>query len=270
MNVTSRDGTTIAFDVQGKGPALILVDGALTTRRGESRPELMALLAPHFTVYSYDRRGRGDSCDTWPYAVEREVDDVEALIDHAGGHAYLHGRSSGACLALHAARKLGRAKVSKVVGYEAPWNDDPSVQGAWRDYRNALAEALADGRRGDAVALFMQLVGTPPDQVAAMRKTPFWPGFEAVAQTLAYDGEVMGPSIAVPRQILAGVRVPVLSLCGGASPKYMCATARTIAESVASGEQRAIKGQTHAVEPAAIAPVLIEALKPGAQQSRAA
>ncbi len=270
MNVTSRDGTTIAFDVQGNGPALILVDGALTTRRSESRPELMALLAPHFAVYSYDRRGRGESGDTQPYAVEREIDDIEVLIDHAGGHAYLHGQSSGACLALHAARKLGRAKITKVVGYEAPWNDDPKVQGRWRDYRNALSEALADGRRGDAVALFIQLVGAPPDQVAAMRQAPFWPGFEAVAQTLAYDGEVIGPSIAVPRQTLAGVQVPVLAVCGGASPTFMCTTARTIAESVASGEQRTIKGQTHAVQPVALAPLLIEALKPGAEQSRAA
>jgi len=258
-SVTSLDGTTIAYESAGDGPPLILVDGALMTRRSASRPELVELLAPHFTVYSYDRRGRGESGDTKPYATEREVDDVDALIERAGERAYLHGVSSGGCLVLEAAAMLGPDRVGGVSVYEAPWNDDPAVQGAWSEYLDELAEALASGCRGDAVALFMDYVGTPPDQVAAMREAPFWPGLEAVAPTLAYDhARVIGPNLAVPREMLTDVDVPVLAVCGSGSYPYMCATARTIGHSVRHGTWRTLAGQTHAVEPAAIAPLLIE------------
>ncbi len=259
MNVTSQDGTTIAFDVQGDGPALVLVDGALTTRRSESRPELVALLAPHFTVYSYDRRGRGESGDTQPYAIAREIDDIDALIEHAGGRAYLSGHSSGACLALAAARTLGGDKVARVGAYEPPWNDDPAVQQAWSAYLSGLAEALENGRHGDAVALFMEYVGTPAEQIAGMRRSPNWSSFEAIAPTLAYDhAAIIGPSMAVPRQKLADVTVPVLAMCGSASLPFMCATARTTSEAVRQGQWRTLEGQTHAVQPSALAPVLID------------
>ena len=271
LNVTSQDGTNIAFDVQGDGPPLILVDGAMTTRGGESRPQLMALLAPHFTVYSYDRRGRGESGDTRPYAVGREIDDVDALIEHAGGRAYLFGHSSGGCLALDAAGTLGRDTVTRVAVYEAPWNDDPAVQEPWHEYLDGLSEALAGGRRGDAVALFMRYVGTPAEQVAGMRRAPFWAGLEAIAPTLAYDHtEIMGPSAAVPRQKLAQVTVPVLSICGGASPAFMCATARTISEAVGDGEGLTLEGQTHAVQPAVLAPALVEFFGARAERTRVA
>ena len=254
--VTSKDGTSIAYEATGDGPALILVDGALSTSRGESKPELVALLAPRFTVYNYDRRGRGESGDTLPFAVEREIEDIDALIEHAGGEALLFGHSSGGCLALEAASALGD-KVAKVAVYEAPWNDDPAAQKAWGDYLRALSEALASGRRGDAVALFMQYVGTPPEQVAAMREAPFWPSFEAIAPTLAYDhSEIMGSTAAVPMKQLAKVEVPVLAICGDASPTFMCTTAQTISRAVEHGEFRAMEGQTHAVPPDVIAPVL--------------
>ena len=258
MNVTSKDGTTIACDVQGEGPALILVDGATMTRRGESKPELVALLAPRFTVYSYDRRGRGDSDDTLPYSVDREIDDIDALIARAGGKACLYGMSSGACLALEAARTLGPDRIVKVVSYEAPWNDEPAAQDAWRAYRRDLAEALASGRRGDAIALFMAYVGAPAQQVAAMRETPFWAGLEKVAPTLAYDAEAVGATQAVPTGRLAGVTAPVLAVCGSSSPRFMCETARTISQAVRDGQSRTLDGQTHAVQPDAIAPVLID------------
>ena len=159
--------------------------------------ELTALLAPHFTVYSYDRRGRGESGDTQPYAVDREIDDIDALITHAGGRAYLSGHSSGACLALDAARALGGEKVARVGAYEPPWNDDPAVEQAWSAYLRGLAEALESGRRGDAVALFMEYLGTPAEQIAGMRRSPFWSSFEAIAPTLAYDhAQIIGPSMA--------------------------------------------------------------------------
>src|SRR6266508_1390467 len=156
--VTAKDGTSIAYDTQGEGPAVILVGGALNTRLSGS--QLAQPLSEHFTVYTYDRRGRGDSGDTKPYAVEREVEDIEAIIDQAGGVACLYGHSSGAALALEAALKLG-GKVKKLAMYEAPYNDEDEAKRAWKKYTTQLTTLLAANRPGDAVALFMKLVGTP-------------------------------------------------------------------------------------------------------------
>jgi pimeloyl-ACP methyl ester carboxylesterase len=155
--VTSRDGTTIAFDHLGKGPALILVGGAFEQRAMDSETAQLAalpLLAQHLTVFQYDRRGRGDSTDTQPYAVEREVEDIEALLNEAGGSAFVYGTSSGAALAFEAALALG-GKVKKLAMYEAPYNDDDDARQRWRHFRRQLSETLAEGRRGDAVGLFM-------------------------------------------------------------------------------------------------------------------
>jgi pimeloyl-ACP methyl ester carboxylesterase len=260
-SVTSRDGTTIAYDHRGSGPAFIVVDGAMTTRMSSGKAELVNLLAPHFTVYTYDRRGRGDSGDTLPYTVEREIEDIEALVNVAGTSAALYGHSSGGCLALEAARSLG-SRVAKVVVYEAPYNDDTAAQHAWAEYIRQLGEALAAGRRGDAVALFMRYVGNSREQIAGMRQAPFWAGMQAIGPTLAYDHiGIIGRTAEVPKDKLARVSVPVLALCGGASYPFMCVTARTIAEAVPSGEHRTLPGQTHQVQPAAIAPALIEFLE---------
>ena len=174
--VRSADGTPIAYDQAGHGPALIVVDGALSTRSGGTKPQLAGLLAARFTVLTYDRRGRGDSGDTQPYAVEREIEDIEALLDRVGRSGYLYGHSSGGCLALDAALRLG-PKVGKLAIYEAPYNDDPGHQPVWTEYLQQLAAALADNRRGDAVALFMRLVGMPAEQVDAMRRTPSGPAW---------------------------------------------------------------------------------------------
>src|SRR5829696_7991695 len=144
--VTSKDGTTIAFDQSGKGPVVILVDGALQYRAfDQGMTQLADLLSPHFTVFHYDRRGRGDSTDTQPYAVDREIEDIEALIDEAGGSAFLYGISSGGALALEAAIKLGD-KVKKLAIYEVPYNSEETARQAWKDYRNRLEELLAEGR----------------------------------------------------------------------------------------------------------------------------
>jgi pimeloyl-ACP methyl ester carboxylesterase len=256
--VNSNDGTRIAYDKQGEGPALILIDGALTSRLSGSKPELANLLASHFTVYSYDRRGRGDSGDTQPYAVEREIEDIEKLIDEAGGTAYLYGHSSGASLALEAAVTLGN-KVKKLAMYEAPYNDDPEAQRAWGEYIKELTEALAANRPGDAVALFMKYVGTPADQIDAMRQMPFWPGIEAVAPTLAYDHTaILGKDAAVPTERAARVLVPALVMNGGASYSFMYDTARALSQAMPNAELRTLEGQTHDVNPAALAPVLEE------------
>jgi pimeloyl-ACP methyl ester carboxylesterase len=256
--VISQDGTKIAYDKQGEGPALILVDGALCTRSTGSKPKLVSLLAPHFTVYSYDRRGRGDSGDSSPYAVEQEIEDIGALIDEAGGTAYLYGHSSGGSLALEAAVKIG-GKVSKLAVYEAPYNDDPQAQRAWGEYIEQLTEALAANRRGDAVALFMKYVGVPAEQVDGMRGTPFWPNLEAIAPTLAYDHTaILGQDASVPTQRAARVLVPALVMNGGASYPFMYDTARALSRAMPHAELRTLEGQTHEVNPETLAPVLVE------------
>jgi pimeloyl-ACP methyl ester carboxylesterase len=256
--VTSQDGTTIAYDKQGEGPAVIVVDGALSVHSSGGKSELAKLLAPHLTVYGYDRRGRGGSGDTLPYAVDREIEDIEALVDHAGGSAFLYGHSSGASLAMLASVKLG-VKVGKLAMYEAPYNDDQEAQRTWAQYLSGLAEALGDGRRGDAVALFMQLVGTPAEQVDGMRAAPFWPGMEAVAPTLAYDhAAIQGPANSVPTDVAARVPVPALVIAGDAGIPFMPATARTLSQAMPHGQLRILEGQTHEVSAAVLAPVLAE------------
>jgi pimeloyl-ACP methyl ester carboxylesterase len=253
--VRSADGTAIAYDQAGHGPALIIIDGATSTRSGGTKPQLVNLLAARFTVLTYDRRGRGDSGDTQPYAVGREIEDIAALLDQAGPAAYLYGHSSGGCLALDAALRLG-PKVGKLAIYEPPYNDDPAFRPVWAEYLAQLAAALADNRRGDAAALFMRLVGMPAEQVDAMRQAPFWPGMEAVAPTLAYDhAGVMGPDPSVPVERAARVDVPALVMYGTASPLFMAATA-TLSKALPRAELRALHGQDHNVDPAVLAPVL--------------
>lgn len=254
--VRSADGTTIAYDQAGHGPVLIIVDGATSARSGGTKPRLVDLLAARFTVLTYDRRGRGDSGDTLPYAVGREIEDIEALIDRAGPSAYLYGHSSGGCLAMDAAIRLG-PKVSKLAIYEAPYNDDPAFRQVWAEYLGQLAAALADNRRGDAAALFMRLVGMPAEQVDVMRQAPFWPSMEAVAPTLAYDhAGVMGPDPSVPVARAAQVDIPVLVVYGTASPPFMAESATTLSKAFPHAELRALDGQDHNVDPALLAPVL--------------
>jgi pimeloyl-ACP methyl ester carboxylesterase len=256
--LSSRDGTTIAYDEQGEGPPLILVDGALTVHSSGSGAELARLLTPHFTVYGFDRRGRGGSGDTLPYAVDREIDDIEALTDRAGGAAFLYGHSSGGPLAMRAAIRLG-SKISKIAMYEPPYNNDPGAQESWSQYLTQLREALAEGRRGDAVALFMRLVGTPAEQVVAMRRAPVWPGMEAVAPTLAYDhAAILGEPWSVPTELAARVSVPALVMAGDSSLPFMPDAARVLSQAIPQGQLRMLAGQTHAVNPDALAPVLAE------------
>jgi pimeloyl-ACP methyl ester carboxylesterase len=256
--VTSKDGTRIAYDKQGEGPAVILVAGATCARLSWSGPHLSNLLAPHFTVYNYDRRGRGDSGDTKPYAVAREVEDIEALIDEAGGSAYLYGHSSGAALVLEAAIQLG-PKIKKLALYEAPYNDDAQAKLAWRNYIKQLTEALAADRRGDAVAAFMQYVGMPADQITAMRQSPAWPQLESIAPTLAYDhAGIMGEDDSIPTERIAVITAPALIINGGASFPFMYDTAQALSKAIPHARLRTLEGQTHDVDVDALAPVLVE------------
>jgi pimeloyl-ACP methyl ester carboxylesterase len=257
QKVISKDGTPIAYDKQGTGPAVILVDGALSYLSGGSNSELVKLLAPHYTVYRYDRRGRGESGDTQPYAVEREVEDIAELI-HAGGQpVLLYGHSSGASLALEAASVLG-SQVKKLALYEAPYDADKAGRQAWKEYLQQLRQDLAAGRRGDAVALFMKFVGTPEDQIAGMRHAPFWAGLEAIAPTLAYDHQaIMGEDRAVPSERAALVSVPVLVMNGSASFPFMEDTAQELTHVMPHAQHRVLEGQTHNVAPDVLAQELI-------------
>jgi pimeloyl-ACP methyl ester carboxylesterase len=258
--VTSKDGTQIAYETKGSGPALILVDGALCYRSFGPMTPLSELLAPHFTVYTYDRRGRGESTNSKPYAVEREVEDIEALIQVAGGKAFVYGISSGACLALEAAARLGN-KIVKLALYEPPYNSEANARQDWEKYQEKLNELLTAGRRGDAVALFMQFVGAPADQVAGMRQAPMWPMFEAVAPTLTYDAAAMGKDRSAPVKQAARITVPALVMDGGANltmMPFMHTTAAALAKAIPHAQQRTLEGQTHDVNLEVLAPVLVE------------
>lgn len=260
-NVQSADGTLIAFDQFGKGPALILVGGALEQRAMDSDTAQLAahpLLAQHFTVFHYDRRGRGESTDTQPYAVEREIEDIEALINEAGGSAFVSGISSGAALALEAVIKLG-GKVKKLALYEPPYNSDEVARQAWKKFRKQLAEALAADRRGDAVGLFLMLLGMPAEQLDGMRQNPMWSMWEAVAPTLAYDAAALGEDASVPTKRAAGIAAPTLITDGGASDySFMHITAMALANALPHAKHCTLEGQGHVVEAEALAPVLVE------------
>lgn len=257
--VHSHDGTPIAFDRLGAGPALILVGGAFQYRAIDPRTARLAeLLAPRFSVYHYDRRGRGDSGDTAPYAVAREVEDLDALIAAAGGSALVFGMSSGAALALEAAKR-GLA-ITKLALYEPPFIVDDSRPPLPREYAARLAELIASGSRGDAVAYFMTATaGVPAEFIAPMRSDPIWPAFEAVAHTLPYDAAVLGDTMSGDPSTLgrwASVAVPTLVIDGGASPAYVGNAARTLAELLPHGERRTLADQTHEYAPEILAPVV--------------
>jgi pimeloyl-ACP methyl ester carboxylesterase len=257
--VTSKDGTSIGYDAVGEGPALIVVDGA-TGYRGAfgGGSELARLLAPHFTIYTYDRRGRGESSDTQPFAVAREVEDIEALIDAAGGAAYLYGMSSGGALALEAALALPD-KVQKLAIYEVPYDDSDAGIQAWHSYRTTLEELTAADDRSGAVKLFMQFVGVPDDMITGMRQSPMWPALEAVAPTLRYDAAALGADRTVPTERAATLIIPTLIMDGGASEAilpFMRATAEALTKAIPHAEHQILPGQTHDVDPKVVAPVL--------------
>ena len=249
---TSRDGTRLAYEVTGRGPTVILVSGAMST--GGTVAPLAARLADRCTAVVYDRRGRGASGDTAPYAVAREVEDLAALVEAVGGEAALFGVSSGGALALEAA--ASGLPVRQVAVYETPFADF-LPGGAEREavYKEQLNEALAAGRRGDAVELFLRLTGLGEEMIRGARQSPMWAGMEAVAPSLAYDDAVMGDGL-LPRARLAAITVPVLSVVGGASPEWMREASRVLADTVPEGTYRVLEGQTHMVEPSVLGPVL--------------
>jgi pimeloyl-ACP methyl ester carboxylesterase len=253
--VTSADGTTIAYESAGTGPCLVLVDGAMCHRAAGPMRPLAAALRDRFTVYTYDRRGRGESSDTPPYAVAREVEDLQAVVARAGGQAYVYGISSGAALAVTAA--AAGSGITGLALYEPPFMAE--VEGGTRakEYTERLHELLDAGRNGDAVALFMAYAGVPAEAVAGMRGQPSWAAFEAIAPTLAYDNAVLAGG-AVPRDLASAITVPTLVATGSNSPQPLQQAARATADALAPARFRVLDGQTHDVAPDALAPVLVE------------
>ncbi|MEO3812343.1 alpha/beta fold hydrolase [Sphaerisporangium sp. B11E5] len=257
--VISADGTAIAFERLGDGPPVVVVGGALCDQTS-TRPTAEAL-AWHFTVLNYDRRGRGNSEDTAPYAVEREIEDIAALIAEAGGAAAVYGHSSGAGLALRAAAH--GLPVTRLVLHEPPYNpDDDVLRREARRWAETITALLAAGRRSDAVESFMKLTGVPPEEVRQMRGEPWWPAMEARAHTLRYDSEVMGDAQGgtLPPELPGAVPVPTLVLTGGESPAWMIDTNRRLAEALPRGRHQVLPGEEHVVPPEVLTPVLVEFL----------
>jgi pimeloyl-ACP methyl ester carboxylesterase len=260
-NVISADGTSISYERQGTGPPVVLVGGGLTDR-SENGP-LAEALSSGFTTYNYDRRGRGESGDTQPYALEREIEDIESLIGEAGGSAHLYGVSSGGALALEAAA-AGLAVESLAV-YEVPYCTAGDMPGRWNDYVGQLSAALVGGHRGDAVALFMALVGTPDDAINGMRSAPFWGEMEALAHTLAYEAACLGDGLPPTRRLMA-ITAPTLVMIGGEGPEkshmaglppdFFDQPADLIASSIPGAARETLDGQTHLVDPQAMASAL--------------
>ncbi len=252
----SDDGTTIAYELLGAGPVVIIVSGS-NCDAAVTRP-LAEALAEFHTVVNYDRRGRGGSTDTAPYSVAREVEDLRALIDRAGGSASVYGHSSGAALALQAAAAgLG---VDRLVLHEPPYVEDDAQAQESREYAATLEQALAEGRRSDAAALFMRRVGAPATAVDQMRTQPWWGRMEAFAPTLAHDSAVMGfPTTGglLPVELVQLVRAPTLVLNGADSPAWMTRVGGRIAELIPQSRQQVLPGQGHVSPPEVIVPLIV-------------
>jgi len=256
--VRSGDGTMIGFERRGSGPALIVVDGAFCSRAFGPSPKLAPLLAKQFTVYTYDRRGRGESGDTQPYSTAREVEDLAAIVRAAGGSASLVGLSSGGALALEAA--ASGVPVDKVIAYEPPYVDDSGQNGGER-HRPELWRRVAGGDRGGAIKYFMRdMVGAPAAMVVMMRMMPWvWRKLESVAHTLPYDAALM-TDFRIPRARFASIRTPALIINGGKTQPRLREAARSLAGIIPGAQHRELAGQTHNVNPSVLAPAAAEFL----------
>jgi pimeloyl-ACP methyl ester carboxylesterase len=245
--VISKDGTPIAFDQSGQGPAVILAASALSDR--SDTVKLAKMLAEHFTVINYDRRGRGDSGDTKPYAVEREIEDIEALIDEAGGSAFVFGSSSGAVLALEATTKLP-AKIKKQALFEPPFIIDDSRPPMPEDLLGQVTQLVSADRRNDAVKLFFTKgMGIPTIAVTAMRLLmPGWSKRVGMAHTLPYDLTILAGTQAgkpLPATRWVSATAPTLVLTGENSEAFFHNAARALADILPNAQHRILKGQNH-------------------------
>jgi pimeloyl-ACP methyl ester carboxylesterase len=256
--VISKDGTQIAYDKLGSGLPLILVDGALCSRAFGPMPKLAKIMSEHFTVFMYDRRGRNESGDTQPYAPKREVEDLEALINEAGGSAYVYGISSGAGLSLRAAA-VG-LNISKLALYEPPFEVPDEKDGAPKDVLQQLQTRVDEGRRGDTVKYFMKVVGVPSFGIFMMTLFPIWKKLKAVAHTLPYDIQIMD-GFKFPEEKVKSIKVPTLVSAGTKTSGPIKRSAKMLSDVIPGAQLKMLDGQTHDVSEKAIAPVLIEFFK---------
>ncbi|WP_410641980.1 alpha/beta fold hydrolase [Amycolatopsis sp. lyj-346] len=256
MNVTSADGTSIFFERRGDGPPVLLVGGAFNDRT--TVVGLAEVLAVDFTTIGYDRRGRGDSGDAAEYAVEREIEDLAALIAQVGGTASVFGHSSGAILALEAA--AAGIGIDKVVAYEPPYATDEHPRA---DVLDEVRARLAAGDRDGAVATFLKVAGTPAEVVEGMKQAPVWGWFTALAHTLPYDLTICGPDARPRTENLARISIPVLVIGGGASDDALRSGARAAAEAIPGARHETLEGQDHGVLqfPETLKPLLTDFLK---------
>ncbi|WP_089009992.1 alpha/beta fold hydrolase [Micromonospora viridifaciens] len=250
--VRSADGTTIAYERSGTGPTVVMVDAAGGFRAmGPMRP-LAALLADEFTVVCYDRRGRGGSSDTAPYHVEREVDDLRALVEEVGDPACLFGFSSGAVLALVAAARglpVGRlALLEPPIDLAKPPTGESGLAAE-------IAQLVAAGRRGDAVAHFQASIGVPAELTEGMRESPSWPALERLAHTLVYDLTIVD---ALPADELARIGAPTLVIDSEQSDARLRGWAAGVAAALPHGHRRSMRGDWHQVPEADLAPALAD------------
>jgi pimeloyl-ACP methyl ester carboxylesterase len=259
-HVISKDGTRIAYERFGTGPAVILIDGAMCSRAFGPSRKIAALLKEHFTVYLYDRRGRGESGDTPPYSKAREVEDIDALVRAAGGSAFAAGLSSGAALALEAA--ASGSALSKLAVYEPPFMPDDAARHLGADHEGKLKALVAAGDRGAAVKYFMRdMVNVPAPFVLMMQlMRGVWRKLKAVAHTLPYDAAIMG-DWQVPTARLAGVRAPTLAMYGGKTETRLKRATEKLVKVLPNVRQQVLPGQTHNVSAAVLVPVLVQFFK---------
>ena len=257
--IHSKDGTEIAFDAWGDGQPLIVVDGATAHRAvNPTNAEIGRLLRDDLRVYAYDRRGRGQSTDTAPYTVEREIEDLAALIADAGAPALVFGWSSGAVLALDAA--AAGLPISRLALFEPPFVVDGSRPPRPADYVQRLDDAVANGRADDAVELFLiAAAGMPAEAIPGMRQSPYWPALEAVAHTIAYDGRIMGTTMSgapLPGDRWAKITVPILVMHGNATEPWLIAAAHALADLLPTATLQVVEGQQHSAAADVLAPAL--------------
>ncbi|WP_410876252.1 alpha/beta fold hydrolase [Nocardia sp. A7] len=252
---TSKDGTELAYDVSGSGPALVYITGATCFRRFLPIVSDVKLFATEFTVYNYDRRGRGASGDAQPYAIEREVDDIEAIIDAAGGRAILYGHSSGAALALEAAARMPE-KIDRVVIYDASYVHDEAEQVSYARLAERVRDRLAGAENGRAVRTFLQGIGMPRVFIALLPLFPGWKTMKALAPTLMYDIAIT--EILPPVDRFTGIQVPVQVVVGEKSPPELHQVARALADAVPHSTHRMLAGQNHMVSAKALLPILTD------------
>lgn len=248
----SSDGTPIAYQRTGTGPALVLVVGAFCDRT--TTATLTPLLAPSFTVFEYDRRGRGDSGSGGPYAVEQEIDDLAAVVRAAGGEAFAYGHSSGAVLALEAV--ASSVPLTRLALYEPPYTAPPGSNGS-DDLLDAVRDRLAADDPDGAAAAFMRGSGAPPDAVEGARQSPWWPRMRALAPTLVHDLTLCNRGV-VPRERLSRIGVPTLAVSGGASPEWAARACADVAAALPDGRTAVLEGQTHGAAGDVVAPLLVE------------